>query len=121
LSEFCKTHDAATKGYDTLKEECPEIFWQGVSGSILCNKPKFELILFVPYEKELNELVAEAREIDDPKYNWIIYADKEELPYLIEGRYYKNLTHFEFDIKKEDKDFLTQRVEEAVKLLKKKQ
>ena len=71
LKNFCQTHDAfSLLGYELLKEECPEIFWQLVSGAILCKKKKAELVLYVPYKKELDSIRAEAEESDNPKFAW---------------------------------------------------
>lgn len=119
LNNFCTTHDAASKGWETLKEECPEIAWQLVSGSVLTGKPKAELILFVPYKAELEMIIQEAKELDDPRYRWLTFVENEdELPYLLEGRHYKNISHFEFEIPQADRAMLVGRVEEASKLLK---
>src|SRR3990172_6440358 len=53
LDNFTFTHDMATLGYEKLKEECPDIFWQLISNAILCDKKKAELVLYVPYKDEL--------------------------------------------------------------------
>lgn len=118
LNNFCNAYDAASEGWEKLKEECPEIAWQLVSGSILTGKPKAELILFVPYRSELELIIQEAKEMDDPRYRWLTFIDNEdELPYLLEDRHYKNLTSFVFDIPESDRTMLTERVEMATKLL----
>ena len=118
LNSFCNAHDAASSGWNILKTECPEIAWQLVSGSVLTGKPKAELILFVPYKSELELMIQEARELDDKRYNWIAFNDNEdELPYLIEGRHYKNISKFCFDIPEEDLAFAISRVEEATEIL----
>ncbi len=118
LDNFTWTHDAATIGWEKLKEDCQEIAWQLVSGAVLHSLDKCELILYVPYLHDLEHIIQEARELDDKRYNWLQYAEQEELPYLITGTHYPDLSKFVFDIPKEDKEFLTTRVRLATKLLK---
>ncbi len=118
LDNFTFTHDMASLGYDIFKKECPDIFWQLVSGSILCKKTKAELILFVPYKKDLDFIIETAKCSQDNKYRWLTFVENmDELPYLLEGKHYKDISHFFFDIRKEDKEFLTDRIIEAEKLL----
>ena len=124
LKNFVKTHEAATIGWATLKDDCPEVAWQLVSHVILglqnkvITEPKAELTLYVPYLEELSAIRAEADQGDTPyEFQWIKYAKDEELPYLIKGADFQNLTSFVFDIPKEDMDFLTSRVELANKFL----
>lgn len=118
LKNFCQTYEAASFGYKVFKDECPEEFWQGVSNAILTNKKKFELTLYVPYKSELNAIREEADQGDTPyEFQWIKYAKDEQLPYLLDGGNYKNLTTFTFDLDEADALALTRRVEMAVKLL----
>lgn len=119
LKNFCKVHEAASFGYQALKEECPEVFWQLVSNSILNDTSKAELCLYVPYKKELKAIKDEARETGRDDLRWLAYNTEDDaLPYLIEGGHYKNLTTFQFDILESDKQILTDRVQIAIKLLK---
>ena len=129
LKNFCQTHDAATAGYESLKEECPEIFWQLVSNVILCDKKIAELTLYVPYKSELETIRNENEwqnilppgifESDKFKF-WlrqINFKDDNELPYLLPDTHYPNSSIFEFEIKDEDKTALFNRVVLADKLL----
>ena len=118
LLNFCRTHDAATSGYDNFKEECPEIFWQLTSNCCIHNVSTARLILYVPYLSELSAIREEA-EIADHKFQWIKFASDDELPYLLPNKYYKNLSTFLFTIKKEDIDILTNRIILAVSFLNK--
>lgn len=119
LNNFCDVHDAASMGYEMLKTEAPEVFWQLVSNAILNGYEKSELTLYVPYQKELEAIRQEARESEDKSVTWLTYnTDDDELPYLIEGKHYKNLTLFQFDVKEEDIAALTNKVIMANKLLK---
>lgn len=95
-------------------------YWQIVSNSILLKTKYAELIVYCPYKSELESIRELARNSDEgvmSKYYWIHNASDDELPYLIEGGYYKNLNVIRFEIPQADKDFLTQRVAEAGKLL----
>ena len=129
LKNFCQTHDAATAGYESLKEECPEIFWQLVSNAILCEKKIAELTLYVPYKAEL-EIIRDENEWQNILPNGIFESDKfkfwlrqinfkedNELPYLIDGTHYPNKSIFKFEIKDEDKTAIFNRVVLANKLL----
>ena len=117
LDNFTFTHDCATAGYETLREECPDIFWQLVSNAILCDKPKAELVLYVPYQSELSAIREEAESIDDHRFSWIKFASDDEMPYLIQGHHYPNLSKFTCNIPESDRLALTNRVLMAVKML----
>lgn len=117
LKNFCRTHDAATAGWNTLKEECEDVAWQLVSNAILCGTARAELLLYVPYLKELSAIKDEARDSDNHFVQRISFKSDEELPYLVEGKYYKNLTIFVFEIPEADKINLLNRVIMAEKLL----
>jgi hypothetical protein len=41
------------------------------------------------------------------KFKWVDYASDDELPYLIDGGYYKNLNIIRFEIPEADKKLLT--------------
>jgi hypothetical protein len=88
-----------------------KFFWQIVSNGILTGKHKGQLIVYVPYLDELEEI----RTITDgnPEYYWIWSATNEKLPYLIRDTHYKNINVIEFDILQSDIDALTNRVLEC--------
>ena len=74
----------------------------------------------MPYFSELEDIRTMAENYDGGdqwKYRFIVESPDAELPYLPDGGYYKNLNKFEFEVPKEDKDFLTERVELAIELL----
>ncbi len=94
-------------------------FWQLVSNAILTNSRYAELIVYMPYLSEL-EAIRELRRNYDGNQNrfaWINFSTDDELPYLIEGGYYKNLNVIRFEIQNSDKEFLTERVKAAGALL----
>lgn len=122
LKKFCKAHDSASVGFETVKKSCPDIAWQCVSNAILTDKPFAELTLYVPYQKELSVIrdsdewqrILSPEDFEDKEFQYWInrigYAQDSELPYLIEGNHYENLTSFEFEITESDRKALTDRV-----------
>lgn len=90
-------------------------YWQIVSNAIINGSKYGELIVYMPYKSELDDIKFSV--IDDPEYGWIKWALDDELPFLVDGGYYKNMNVIRFEIAQEDKDQLTQRVLEAGKLL----
>lgn len=92
-----------------------KFFWQIVSNGILTKKKKGQLIAYVPYQDELEEIRRMAD--GNPKLFWLQFSVDEELPYLIRGGHYKNINVIEFDILDRDKQALTERVTECGKSL----
>lgn len=88
-----------------------KFFWQIVSNGVLTGKRKGQLIVYVPYEEELDEIKTIAD--GNPDYYWIWAAENEKLPYLIKGKHYKNVNVIEFDILDRDIEALTNRVKEC--------
>jgi len=96
-----------------LREEFPKEYWQLVSNSIICQVPNAEAITYMPYKSELpiiREMAENYDGADQWKYRFIAESPDAALPYLPDGGYYKNLNRFEFEVPKEDKDFLTSRI-----------
>jgi hypothetical protein len=123
LKAYCELVDCDT--IEKLRDNKPEYYWQLVSNAILCEKDKAELLVFVPYKSDLDEIrmfiesgdVLFRNGLDQNKYSWLNWAGDEDLPYLIEGGHYINLHSFEFEVPQEDKDLLTNRVKLAVQYL----
>lgn len=94
-------------------------YWQLVSNAILTDSKYAELIVYVPYKSELNAIreLANNFEGDQNKVAWINWASDEELPYLNDGGYYKNLNIIRFEVPQEDKDLLAETVLKAGKEL----
>lgn len=95
-------------------------YWQLVSNSILTDSRYAELIVYCPYESELEAIKEMANHYDGPdqhRYKWIAFADNEELPYLPDFGYYKNINIIRFEVPNADKGFLIDRVKECKKLL----
>ncbi len=124
LKMFCKVLDNYENGLNVFKKEHDDIYWQLVSNTILTDSVSAELILYVPYFSELNDTVSgivgiktSIEEITDKKFQWIKYAEDDEMVYLMEDGDYKNLNILKFEIPAEDRALLTSRVELANKLL----
>lgn len=120
LDVYCDKADIMiANDVEALKKEFPENYWQLVSNGILTGKNIAELIIYCPYVKELLEIKEDLvnYEGDANEVAWINWAKDDELPYLIEGNYYKNLYKMEFVIPEEDKQALYERVKLAVSML----
>jgi hypothetical protein len=116
LKSFCTFVDAV--GIGMIRKEHTDgekYYWQLVSNSILTNSTYAELIVFVPYRADLQELRLMAMDVKE--YRWVEYADDWELPFLIEGKHYQDLNIIRFEVPQSDKDLLTECVERAGKLL----
>lgn len=121
LKAFCQLADIAIAGdVEKLREDKPEYYWQLVSNSILTKKENAELIIYCPYKSELQDIRDTTDSLEEGEQNklaWIYFSEDEDLPYLVEGNYYKNLYKFVFEVPEIDKDALTSAVVEASKLL----
>jgi hypothetical protein len=103
-----------------LKKHHDQEYWQLISNAILMGMDNIEAIVYMPYESELEEIRKMAENYDKPdqwKYKFIYEAPKEELAYLKDGGYYKNLNIFRFPVPAEDVKFLTDSVKRAGNLL----
>ena len=118
---FAEYADALMTGdTDIIKESHPNEYWQGVSNAIINGVSKAELVLFMPYKKELNAIreLAEAYDgADQWKYRFISESEDYSLAHLPNNGYYKNLVRFEFEVPQEDIDTLTEKVQLAGSML----
>lgn len=112
LSEICLAGDVFE-----LKTSFPAYyFWQLVSNAILTDVDYAELIVFCPYQRELEAIRQMAFEADG-KFKWIFYASDDELAYLPENSFYKNVARLRWKVAETDKQALTDRVKFAVEKL----
>lgn len=106
---------------ELLKSQCLQEYYQIVSNAIINGVEYGCAISYMPYESELPVLRELAENWPEPgeewKYRFISEKDKSCLAYLPDGGYYKDLNRFEFRIPDADKQFLTDRVNYALKLL----
>ena len=85
-----------------------KFYWQLVSNACITNRNFIELIVYLPYQSELSAI----RELceGNKDYYSIYFANEDELPFLIDGGYYKNINVMRAEIPQADKDLLTERV-----------
>lgn len=129
LKSFCQLVQPlydGKKGIEAMNElrdnhkEGEDYYWQLVSNAILTNSKYAELFIFCPYLSELvaiQELAHEQPQGVASRFYFIANANIDELPYLPDGGYYKNLNVIRFEIPQADKDALTARVKMAGELL----
>jgi len=117
LKSFCEL--VAIADSETLKKVKPEYYWQLVSNAILTNSNHAELIVYCPYKSELDEIreMTQNYDGDQNKIAWINWASDDELPYIVDGGYYKNINVLSFEVSQSDKDALTVEVIESGKKL----
>lgn len=95
-----------------------KFYWQIVSNATHQGNRFGELIPYMPYFSELNEIRTMARHHEQAgKFKWVDWASDDELPYLIDGGYYKNLNIIRFEIPEADKKLLTDCVLKAGEML----
>jgi hypothetical protein len=124
LKSFCLMVDAWKKGgmneVRKKHKDGDKFYWQTVSNAILTKAKYGELIVYVPYQSELEAIREYASNFDGEKQSrflWIASAYDDELPFVKDGGYYKNLNVMRFEIPVADKMALHSRVEEAAKEL----
>ena len=128
LKSFCTFIDATIglDGIDAMNaireqhSDGEKYYWQMVSNAILLGTKYAELIIYMPYKDELDDIkrLAQSMPVEDlSKYYGLAQSNDNELPYLIEGGYYKNLNIIRFEVPESDKQALTERVLLASKLL----
>jgi len=108
----CETIEDVRKNHD----DGDKYYWQIVSNACILGLGKAELIVYCPYEDELEEIRKSTCD-DIATEKWLERVNPRSLPYLIRGKAYSNLKIFSFDVPQVDKDRLTERVVEASKLL----
>lgn len=119
---FCKLVDPIYEGLTGMDAmnairknhlEGDGYYWQLVSNAILTKSKFAELIVYMPYQSELEEIRQQANQSGDPKHYWIWSATDDELPYLVNGGYYKNINIIRFEVPLQDKLLLAKKVQEA--------
>lgn len=119
---FCELVENCSKGIKAFKDNHEDYYWQLVSNALITGKNNIELIVYMPYESELEEIrnSVENADLEEPwKYRFITESLKCELAYLPDDSEYKNLNIFRFPLDKLDANLLTQRVLEASLILNK--
>lgn len=88
-------------------------YWQVVSNAILCGVDTAEIITYMPYESEMEQIkndVANFDGADQWEFRFINERSNSELPVLPNDGYYKNLNVFSFIVPEEDKQLLEERI-----------
>lgn len=118
---FCVLIDNCSQGMDIFKAEHEDYYWQLVSNACILGMDYIELIVYMPYESELEEIRAEAENfdgLDQYKYRFIAESSKHQLAYLPNDSEYKNLNIFRFPLDKGDAILLESKVIAASIILK---
>lgn len=124
LKSFCQLVEPLYNGLQGIEamnlvrekhKDGEKYYWQLVSNSILDNTKYAELIVYMPYLSELPEIKNMADGMVD--CYWITMGLDDELPYLLDNGFYKNLNIIRFEVPAEDKKLLTERVIAAGRLL----
>lgn len=128
LTSFCQLADPLYDGLvgkEAIEAICEnhtdgdKYFWQLVSNAEIYDCKYAELIVFMPYKSELNAIrdLANHPNFAGMEYQWIRKSDDEQLPYLLDGGFYKNLNIIRWEVERADRDYLKLIVFEASKLL----
>lgn len=129
LKSFCQLVDPlynGLTGMDAMNiirdnhKDGDKYYWQLVSNSIIEETQFAELIVYVPYFSELPEIRHMAGNVSGDqmgKHYWIAMAQDDELPFLLDGGYYKNLNVIRFEVPEADKALLTDCVKKAGEML----
>ena len=103
-----------------FKKDFPQEYWQIVSNAAIHGVKFGEAITFMPYRSAYDEIVELANNYEGAdmwKYRFITEKPVEELPFLPNNGYYKDLNVFNFEIPAADTNYLTDRVLLANKIL----
>ena len=120
LKSFCELVDVSMFAIKNNHKAGNAYYWQLVSNAILIGADSAELVVYCPYQSELQmikDYVSNLSEAFQNAVAWINFAQDESLPYLLDNGYYKNLNVCSFEIPQEDKDELKEAVLRASKLL----
>lgn len=106
---------------EQFKNDCPEYYWQLVSNSILTNVEYAELIVFMPFAKEIPAIIEYFDVMDDfemqKDIQWVIHSELKRIPHLPDDSKYNNLYRFKFLVPQEDKIELEETIIKATNLI----
>lgn len=101
------------KDIKLLKTEFQKEYWQIVSNVCIESVDIGEAITYMPYVSEYEEIKQMAFDYDGPdawKYKFIWDLPVEDLPFLPNDGYYKNINKYAFIVPEEDKKLLEDRI-----------
>lgn len=94
-----------------------KFYWQLVSNAAITESTHAELIVFCPFEDDIDRIRLMAQENGDGKFMWIAFATLEQLPYLKKSGAYEDVYVIQFEVPKEDITLLTSRVIQMGRML----
>ncbi len=114
MKAFCELVDIIQNGtVENFKSQDPEKYWQIASNSVLTNKDEAELIVYCPFQSELNDIRITCDNYDGAdqyKFRFIVESSDDELPYILDNGEYTNINKFRFTVPQADKDLLTKTI-----------
>ena len=116
----CLERTKESNDLEIFKKEFSKEFWQLISNSILTKMSKIQVILYMPYEKDMEDIRNEAAAYDDYdayKYRFIYELPNNKLACLPDDSEYKDLNIFTFDNIESYQKELTNAVLECGKLI----
>lgn len=94
-------------------KEGEKYYWQLVSNACIMGAKYAELIVFMPYYEELEDIQLYNSQLAEPY--WLVARAKEgELPYIDRETGIENVNIIRFEVPQADKDYLTSRVVLAI-------
>lgn len=96
-----------------LKYDFPQIYWQIGSNAVLAGVEGGDAMSFMPYRSELDairQMVDDYEGEDIARYKWIYDAEDHELAFLADDAKYSNLNIMEYEIPRDDREMLQERI-----------
>lgn len=94
-----------------IHKDGEDYYWQLVSNAILTNKRFAELIVYMPYQSELAAIQSMAE--GNKNLYWLWSSSEDELPFLKDDGYYRNINIIHFEVPESDKELLIEKVKAA--------
>jgi hypothetical protein len=129
LKSFCQLvqplYDGLT-GMDAMNairenhKDGEKYYWQLVSNSCIEDTKYAELIVYMPYQSELADIRHMVQNVSGDqmgKHYWIAMSNEDELPFLLEDGFYRNLNVIRFEVPVADKKLLTDLVKKGGEML----
>lgn len=93
-------------------------YWQLVSNACILDVDYAELIVYMPFEIELDAIRETASGMENLNdYAWVNWAQNDSLPHVKESGSLPNISRFRFEVDKKDKLFLEEKMIEFGKKL----
>lgn len=97
-----------------------KFYYQLVSNSIINTCKYAELIVYMPYKSEIDDIKMMAGDVEVQelgKHYWIAMAGEDELPFILDKGFYNSVNIIRFEVPEADKQALTNNVLKAGKML----